>query len=131
MFQKIEIIGYLGQEPEMRYMPDGKGVTQFSVATSNKYTNAANEVIDETTWFRVSVFGKQADACNKYLKKGSLVFAEGRLKSDPETGNPRIYAKKDGNAGTSFEMVANNVKFLPSANKEDGDESKSISAKIP
>ena len=81
MYQKLIIIGNLGRDPEMRYTPDGNPVTSFTVATSRKYKDT-----DETTWFRISVWGKQAENCNQYLRKGSRVFVEGRLIPDLQTG---------------------------------------------
>ena len=77
MYQKIEVIGRLGRKPEMKFTPTGQAVTSFSVATDNKYTNAAGEAVKETSWFRVQVWGKMAEACNTYLDKGSLVFVSG------------------------------------------------------
>ena len=106
MYQKLIIIGNLGKDPEMRYTPDGKAITTLSVATSRKVNGA-----DETTWFRVSVWGNQAETCNQYLHKGSKVLVEGALKADAQ-GNPRTYERKDGGWGASFEVVASAVKFL-------------------
>lgn len=114
MFQQITIVGYLGRDPEMRFTPSGQAVTSFSVATTNSYTNNAGQKIDETSWFRVSVWGAQAESCNQYLKKGSAVLVIGRLRPDPETGNPKIYTRKDGTPGSSYEINAQNVRFLPS-----------------
>ena len=106
MYQKLIIIGNLGSNPEMRFTPNGDPVTTFSVATSRKYGEK-----DETTWFRVSVWGKQAESCNQYLHKGSKVLVEGALKADAQ-GNPRTYERKDGTWGASFEGTASAVKFL-------------------
>ena len=107
MYQKLIIIGNLGSNPEMRFTPNGDPVTTFSVATSRKYGEK-----DETTWFRVSVWGKQAESCNQYLHKGSKVLVEGTLRADG-AGNPRVYERKDGLGwAASFEVVASSVKFL-------------------
>ncbi len=103
MYQKLIIIGNLGKDPEMRYTTDGKAVTTFSVAASNRK--------DETVWFRVSTWDKQAETCNQYLHKGSKVLVEGALKPDAG-GNPRTYERKDGGWAASFEVVASAVKFL-------------------
>ena len=107
MYQKLIIIGNLGRDPEMRYTPDGKPNTTFSVATSRKAGDK-----DETTWFRVSVWGNQAEACNQYLRKGSKVLVEGRLRPDANTGAPQVWQKKDGTWGASFDVTAENVRFL-------------------
>ena len=102
MYQKLIIIGNLGSNPEMRFTPNGDPVTTFSVATSRKYGEK-----DETTWFRVSVWGKQAETCNQYLHKGSKVLVEGRLKAEPP-----VFQKKDGTWASSYEVTAENVRFL-------------------
>jgi single-strand DNA-binding protein len=112
MFQRTEIIGHLGQEPEMRYTPQGQPVTNFSVATTNTYTKNGDK-IKETTWFRVSVWGAMAEACKQYLEKGSLVFVAGRIQVDKKTGNPRVYEnKKSGDWSSTLEINASEVKFL-------------------
>ena len=103
MFHKLIIAGHCGNEPTMKYTTDGKAVTTFSVAASNRK--------DETVWFRVSTWDKQAETCNQYLHKGSKVLVEGALKADAQ-GNPRTYERKDGTWGASFEVVASSVRFL-------------------
>ena len=102
MYQKTIIVGYCGSNPEQRFTPSGDPVTTFSVATSRKYGEK-----DETTWFRVSVWGKQAESCNKYLTKGSKVLVEGRLKAEPN-----VYQRKDGTWASSYELTAETVRFL-------------------
>jgi single-strand DNA-binding protein len=112
MYQKITIVGNLGRDPEMRYTPQGTPVTNFSVATTYKWTSADGTPIEETTWFRVSAWGRMAEVCNEYLSKGRQVLVEGRLRPDPQTGGPRLWTRQDGTAGASFEVHANTVKFL-------------------
>ncbi len=112
MYQTIVIVGNLGKDPEMRYLPNGTAVTSFNIATSHKYTGSDGQLVEETTWFRISVFGKQAESCNQYLKKGRPVLVEGRLKGDPATGGPRIWTRQDGTPGASFEITASIVRFL-------------------
>ena len=112
MFHKIILVGNLGKDPEMRYTPGGQPVTSFSVAENRKYTNAGGQQIEETVWFRVSVWGKQAEACKQYLVKGKQVLVEGRLVCDKATGGPRTYKKQDGEMATSFEINAETVRFL-------------------
>jgi single-strand DNA-binding protein len=114
MYQRIIIIGNLGRDPELRFLPDGTPVTTFSVATSRK----AGEK-DETTWFRVTVWGKQAESCNQYLHKGSKVLVEGRLRPD-ESGNPTVFQRKDGSWGASYEVTAETVRFLTPKGEENG-----------
>ncbi len=114
MYHTIIIVGNVGRDPEMRYTPSGQAVTSFSVATNRQYSNNNGELIKETTWFRVSAWGKQAETCNQYLKKGSKVLVEGRLTPDKETGGPRIWNGQDGAARASFEVTAQTVRFLTS-----------------
>ena len=112
MYHKIIIVGNLGRDPEMRYTPQGTPVTTLSVATNRRWTNADGTPGEETIWFRVSAWGKQAEVCNQYLSKGRQVLVEGHLKPDPETGGPRIWTRQDGTAGASFEVNASVVRFL-------------------
>lgn len=112
MYQRLILVGNLGRDPEMRYTPNGTAVTQMSIATSRKWTDASGQLKEETAWFRVSVFGKQAETCNQYLNKGSRVLIEGELVIDEKTGGPRVYTRKDGTAGASFEVRGNLVRFL-------------------
>jgi len=114
MYQKIEIIGRLGADPSMRYTPSGQPVTNLSVATTNEYNTKGGEHVKETTWFRVSIWGSAAEACKKYLNKGSLVFVEGKVSIDKATGNPRIFEKSDGTWASTLEINASLVKFLSS-----------------
>lgn len=118
MYQKVIIIGNLGRDPEMRYTPSGQAVTNFSVATNRNYTGTDGQQIKETVWFRVSAWGRQAENCNQYLKRGSKVLVEGRLTADPASGGPRIWTRQDGSAAASFEISANTVQFL-STRQED------------
>lgn len=114
MHQSITIIGNLGKEPEMRYTPQAKAVTAFTVATSKSYTNTAGEKVQETTWFKVSVWERMAEVCKEYLHKGSRVYIEGVLQSDPSTGGPRLWTGKDGTMHALFEITAHKVLFLSS-----------------
>lgn len=112
MYNKTIVVGHLGKNPEMRYTPSGQAVTSFSVAVSRQYTTGNGEQVKETTWFRASAWGKTAENCNKYLKKGSKVLVEGRLVPDKATGGPRIWTRQDGSSGASFELSAAVVVFL-------------------
>ncbi|HEY60685.1 MAG TPA: single-stranded DNA-binding protein [Anaerolineae bacterium] len=111
-FHTVIIVGNLGRDPEMRYTPNGQAVTTLTVASNRNYTDANGQKIKETTWFRVSVWGKQAENCNTYLKKGSMVLIEGQLKPDRETGRPRIWTRADGSTGASYDIFARTVRFL-------------------
>src|SRR5690349_2903658 len=121
MYQTLILVGNLGKDPEMRYTPSGQPVTSFSVATSRQYTNNAGETIKETVWFRVTTWGKQAEVCNQYLKKGGKVLVEGRLTPDGATGGARVWTAQDGTPRASFEVTANTVRFLSSRGESGGD----------
>ncbi|GAB4451549.1 MAG: single-stranded DNA-binding protein [Anaerolineae bacterium] len=112
MYQKLIIVGNLGGDPEMRYTPSGQAVTNFSVATSRKWTDNGGQQHEETVWFRVSVWGAQAETCNQYLSKGRQVLCEGRLTVDKETGGPRVWTDQNGKPRASYEMTAYEVRFL-------------------
>ena len=116
MFQTIIFIGNLGKDPELRYTPDGKAVTSFSVATSSG--SGDNK---KTVWFKVSAWEKQAETCNQYLHKGSKVLVEGRLTAD-ESGSPRVFTRQDGTTGASFEVSASTVRFMDSKPDDGGEE---------
>ncbi|MBI3173605.1 MAG: single-stranded DNA-binding protein [Chloroflexi bacterium] len=120
MYHTLIIVGNVGKDPEMRYTPSGQAVTSFSVATNRQYTASNGEQVKETIWFRVSAWGKQAEICNQYLRKGSKVLIEGRLTPDKNTGGPRIWSKQDGTAGASFEVTASTVRFLSSRGEGEG-----------
>ena len=102
---KIIVIGYLGRDPEMRYLASGQSVTNFSVASSRRYTTAAGEQREETEWFNVSAFGRLAETCNQYLTKGRQVYVEGRLRS-------RSYQGNDGQTRFSNDINLTDVQFL-------------------
>lgn len=113
MYQKLIIVGNLGSDPEMKYMPDGQAVTNLSVACNRRWNDrATGQQQEEVTWYRVSVWGRQAEAANQYLEKGRQVLIEGRLRPDPNTGAPRLWTRNDGSVGASFEVVADRVQFL-------------------
>ena len=114
MYHTLIIVGNVGKDPEMRYTPSGQAVTSFSVATNRQYTTGNGEQVKETVWFRVTTWGKQAEVCNQYVKKGMKVLVEGRLTPDKATGGPRVWTKNDGSAGASFEVTASTVRFLSS-----------------
>lgn len=115
---KVILVGNLGSDPEMRYTPNGKAVTSFRMATNRRYTTPAGESKEETDWFRVSVWGKQAEQCNQFLSKGRQVYVEGRL-------HARNWEGQDGQTRTSLEVTAERVLFLgrqaPASAPEEGE----------
>lgn len=112
MYQKIILVGNLGGDPELRYTASGDAVTNFSLATNRRWTTSDGEKAEETTWFRVSIWGKSAEACNQYLAKGRQVFVEGTLQPDPDSGGPRIWEDSGGNPRAGFDVRAITVQFL-------------------
>ena len=108
MYHKITVAGRLGRDPEMRYMPDGKAVTNFSIATDDGW--GENK---KTIWFRISVWGKRAEVANQYLQKGSSVLIEGRIRAD-DNGGPRMFTRNDGSVGANYEITASDFVFLSS-----------------
>ena len=114
MFHKVILVGNLGRDPEMRYTPSGQAVTNLSVATNRTYTDNAGNQVKQPIWFRISVWGKQAESSHQYLRKGRQVLVEGRLNPD-DNGNPRIWNAQDGTPRASFEVTAETVRFLGGA----------------
>lgn len=102
---KVQIIGHLGKDPEMRYTPSGKPVTTFSVAVSRSWNSADGERHNETEWFNVVAWGTLAEICKQYLVKGQQVYVEGRLQT-------RRWDDKEGVKHTSVEIVASEMMML-------------------
>lgn len=113
MFDKLTLVGNLGSDPDMRYMPDGTAVTNFSVACNRNWKDSSGEVQNQVIWYKVAVWRGAAEVCNQYLSKGSKVLVEGQLKPD-EHGNPRMWQTNAGEAAASYEVTATTVKFLGS-----------------
>jgi single-strand DNA-binding protein len=102
---KVILVGRLGRDPETRYTGGGQAVANFSVATDETYKDRNGERQKRTEWHKIVVWGKQAEIAQQYLKKGSLIFIEGRIQS-------REWQDKEGQKRTSFEIVANNFRML-------------------
>ena len=102
---KMIAIGNLGSEPEMRFTPNGRQVTSFSLATNWRYTTAEGERREETEWFTVVCWGRLAEQCNQFLTKGRLVYVDGRLRLHTWEG-------QDGQKRYRNEIVADRVSFL-------------------
>ena len=112
MYQRLVLVGNLGRDPELHYSSDGVPITNFSVATHHKWSDNEGQVQEETVWFRVATFGKQAEVCQEYLSKGQKVLVEGSLIADPKNGSPRVFTRKDGSVGSAFEVRAATIRFL-------------------
>lgn len=104
-FNKIIVIGNLGRDPELRYTPQGNAVCDFSVATSEKRRDKAGEMQEQTIWFRVTTWGKQAEIASKYLTKGKPVYVEGRLRTSEWTD-------RDGKNRFGLEINASDLHFI-------------------
>jgi single-strand DNA-binding protein len=102
---KVILVGRLGRDPETRYTGGGQAVGNFSIATDETYKDRNGEKQKRTEWHKIVVWGKQAEIAQQYLKKGSLLFVEGRIQS-------REWQDKEGQKRTSFEIVANNFRML-------------------
>lgn len=104
-FNKIILVGNLGRDPELRYTPQGTPVCSFSVATNEKRKDRAGEMQDFTTWFRVTLWGRQAETASQYLTKGRPIYVEGRLRLEEWTD-------KDGKPRYTLEVHATDMQFI-------------------
>ena len=104
---KVILIGNLGADPEVRFLPSGQAVGNFNIATTERWTAKSGEAAERTEWHRIVVFGKQAETCKEFLKKGRQVYVEGRLQT-------REWEDKQGQKRMTTEIVAQTVRFLGS-----------------
>lgn len=109
-FNKIIIVGFLGRDPELKHTPQGNAVCKFSVATTERRKGAQGEPEEHTTWFRVTVWGRQAELANEYLSKGRQVYVEGRLRLEE-------YIDREGHTRISPEVTALDLQFLGQRNE--------------
>ena len=107
MYNVLIARGNLGKDPELKYMPDGTPVCNFTIANSSEHKDGTKDKI----WFSISVFGNQAQPCMDCLHKGSNVLIQGKLRAN-ENGNPRIFTKHDGTTGSTFNVTAHYIEFL-------------------
>ena len=129
MFQRVTLIGHVGQDPQMRYTPDGTPVTSFSVATKTSLSKETTPQCPNgwkesyngknwelTTWWRISAWRKLAEIVNQYVSKGQQIFVEGEVRGEAANGslNPRVWTGSDGVAKASFELTARTIKMLGS-----------------
>ncbi len=110
---KVMLMGNLTRDPELRYTSGGQAVCNFSIAMNRYYNNKEGERQEETTFMRITVWGKQGENCAQYLSKGRSAFVEGRLES-------RSWEAEDGTKRTSIDVVADNVQFLGGLRGSDG-----------
>ena len=109
MLNKVILIGNLGRDPEVRYLPSGDAVANFSIATSENWKDRNGQRQERTEWHNISMFGRLAEIAGQYLKKGSKVYIEGRIQS-------RKYTGKDGIERTAYDIVASEMKMLDGRN---------------
>lgn len=102
---KAILIGRLGRDPEVRYMPNGDAVCNFSLATSEKFTDKSGNKAEKTEWHNIVIYRKLAEIAGQYLKKGSQVYLEGKIQS-------RKYTDKNGVERTAYEIVCHEMKML-------------------
>ncbi len=102
---KVILVGNLGRDPEMRYMPSGDALASFSIATTDNWKDKNGQKQERTEWHRISMFGKLAEIAGEYLKKGSSVYIEGRLQT-------RKWQDKEGNERQTTEVVADRMQML-------------------
>ena len=107
-FNKIIIVGNLGRDPELRYTPQGTPVCSFTLATNERRKDKTGEMQDQTTWFRITLWGRQAEVASQYLTKGKPVYIEGRLRVEEWTD-------RDGKARHTLEVHATDMQFIGSA----------------
>lgn len=107
---KVMIIGHVGKDPEMRYTPNGTAVASFSVATNWRRRSPEGETKEETEWFNVVAWNRQAEFASQYIQKGRLVYVEGRLQT-------RSWEGQDGQKRYRTEIVANNLQLLDSRSR--------------
>jgi len=112
-FNKIIVVGNLGRDPELRFTPQGTAVCSFTLASNERRKDKAGEQQDVTTWFRVTVWGKQAETASKYLTKGRQVYVEGRLHMEEWTD-------RDGKQRHTLEVNASDVRFLDGGSGVEG-----------
>lgn len=108
---KVMILGSLGKDPELRHTKSGISISTILVATSESYKTSDGSISDKTTWHNIVTFRNMAENCSKYLRKGSLVFVEGKLQT-------RNYQDRDGNTKYVTEIIAESVKFLDRKNQD-------------
>jgi single-strand DNA-binding protein len=108
---KVILIGRLGRDPEVRYTPSGKAVANFSIATSEQWTNKEGTKTEQTEWHRIVAWGRTGEICGEYLKKGSLVYIEGKLQT-------RSWEDREGVKKYTTEVVAQVMQMLGGTGKE-------------
>lgn len=110
--QMVMYEGFLADDPEMRFTPQGRSVTNFRIGSNREYKTADGNKVKETTWLKITAWGKLGEIINSYCGKGSHVIVTGILRVNPETGSPTPYQMKSGEWGASYEITANEIRIL-------------------
>ena len=131
MYHKLILVGNLGRDPERSATPTGTPVTNFSVATAERWTGSDGQVQERKVWWRVNAFGVLGKVCYEHLKAGRGVLVEGVLHADPDTGAPPLWVGQDGKPHTSFEVRAQVIKFLAGSKPENGHHASTPAQPLP
>ena len=123
MLNKVFLIGRLGRDPEVRYMPNGEAVCNFSVATSETWNDRNGQRVERTEWHNITMYRKLAEIAGQYLRKGSQVYLEGRIQS-------RKYQDKNGVERTAYDIIVNEMKMLGGGGN-DGQQAQSAQSETP
>ncbi|HMM47790.1 MAG TPA: single-stranded DNA-binding protein [Thiobacillaceae bacterium] len=102
---KVILVGNLGRDPEMRYLPSGEAIANLAIATTDKYKDKSGQLVEQTEWHRVAFFGRTAEVCGQYLKKGSQIYVEGSIRT-------RKYTDKEGIERYSTEIRGDRMQML-------------------
>ena len=113
MLNKVTLIGRMGRAPELRYMPNGEVVCNFSLATSESWKDQSGQRVERTEWHNIIMYRKLAEIAGQYLKKGAQVYIEGRIQS-------RKYTSRDGVERTAYEIIASEMKMLGARTSDAG-----------
>jgi len=120
----LQVIGNLGKDPELRYLPDGQPVARFSIASNRQWKDAAGKKYSETLWVEVSAFGKLAEVCAQHLKKGRQIFVTGRP-------SIHLYQAKTGEPAASLRITAASIEFLGGKSDSPEPDTEDAPAEIP
>jgi|SRR5581483_1247733 len=110
-FSKIIVVGNLGKDPELRYMPDGRPVASFSICANERRKNGSGDATETQNWFTANVYGNSAEAVSQHLQKGDQVYIEGRLK-------PELWKGRDGETRLTMNINTSDVQFLGKRRRE-------------
>lgn len=115
MFQRVDVMGYVGKDPEVRHLPSGEQVVNFSIAAGERWKDKqTGEQKERTEWFRCTAFGRLSEVISQYVEKGSLIFVSGQMRT-------REYEDKEGVKRYSTDLIVRELKLLPRSNRQEDD----------